>query len=484
MLLTMSDDSFNSKYNQAILSFLYSQNSNVKNRRSNPPVSTKTNINSKSDELNSAVVKSLEKDANSPKISHESTSNFDFPIISDTLKTEEIESKTTQPLVKPIEILEHNLKSSNESTSNFDFPIISDTLKTEEIESKTTQPLVKPIEILEHNLKSSNESTSNFDSPIISDTLKTEEIESKTTQPLVKPIEILEHNLKSSNESTSNFDSPIISDTLKTEEIESKTTQPLVKPIEILEHNLKSSNESTSNFDSPIISDTLKTEEIESKTTQPLVKPIEILEHNLKSSNESTSNFDSPIISDTLKTEEIESKITQPLIKPIEILEHNLKSSNETEFSEKGKLARRNWQSIDVVGTFILKESNYKGHQEALSYFQKQSTFDQYSMNNERFYSIQFDLLKEDDFSNILNVTTKVRKYTEVEIEGNYLNPTELNLALWLFRSKSEIEFQQRLATAINRNSSERVENALEIKKYLEVLKSTSSTQEIQNATC
>lgn len=260
MLLTMSDDKFNSKYNQAILSFLYGQNSNVQNKDSNPPVRTKINTNSKSDELKSVVIESLGKDAYSSKITHEDTFKFDSPIISDTLETQEIKSKETETLRKTLEGVKPNL------------------------------------------------------------------------------------------------------------------------------------------------------------------------------------------------------------------------TVYETEFNEKGKLARRNWQSIDLVATFILKKSNYKGHKEALIYFQKQSTFDQYSIDNDFFYSVQFDLLKEDDFRGLFNVTTKVRKFTEVEIEGNYFNPTELNLALWLLSSKSEIEYRQRLDTSISSNSAERLENALEIKNYLEILKRKSKS--------
>lgn len=163
--------------------------------------------------------------------------------------------------------------------------------------------------------------------------------------------------------------------------------------------------------------------------------------------------------------------ITKKIIKHKPVYFEN----GESVFNQEEKVKRRNWQSIDLIGTFILKDSTFKGQAEALKYFQKQDTFNQYMLNGESYYSVQFDLQKETPLTNLLNATTKVRKHTEVEIEGNYFNPTDLNLALWLFRSKSEDEYNQSLEIAKKSNKPDRIENAIEIKKYLETLTITQN---------
>lgn len=139
----------------------------------------------------------------------------------------------------------------------------------------------------------------------------------------------------------------------------------------------------------------------------------------------------------------------------------------ESLFNQKAKQEIRNWQEIPLTATFILKKSTFKGHSEALNHLKAYKTFKTWEQENEVYFSVEFSLLSEDSFHQLKNATTKVRKFTEIEIEGNYFNPTDVGLAFYLMTSKTDNEFNSRKEAADRMNTKDRIDNALKIKDYL-----------------
>jgi TM2 domain-containing membrane protein YozV len=148
-----------------------------------------------------------------------------------------------------------------------------------------------------------------------------------------------------------------------------------------------------------------------------------------------------------------------------ELLSDNTLISSIKEFKSESIKA---WQGFSIIATFILKESKYKGHLEALSALSTIETFHEYTLNGMNHYAVNFSLEEEESFRYLLNATTKVRKFTEIEIDGNYFNPTSLNTAFWLISSKSDIEYNDRLESLKKSNTVERIEEALSVVSFLE----------------
>lgn len=147
----------------------------------------------------------------------------------------------------------------------------------------------------------------------------------------------------------------------------------------------------------------------------------------------------------------------------------------DTAFNQEAKITRRNWQKIDCTGTFILQESTYKGHSEALIHLKTFDSFKEYLKDNQNYYSVDFSFDEETTFRNLMNSTTKVRKFTEIKIEEKYFNPKEFALAIWLNTSKNNSEFEERLSTAKESNTPESIMKALEIKSFLKLFTTTKS---------